>query len=214
MITIDLLQGKGLPSRTRPVTLAVLSVMFILPLIGGLTMTNQYLKNSIELDLLTKSQQKMDTKIAGFSEQVSFRQSADTLLGQTNDCLAESAQAMPRYNQWSSILEAIAQHLPPKFVLDKLVVKSKAKMVHRPQKDNPEQKVKFKVPQRTMRIKISHNDHQLKNAAVQKFIENLQSSSALKRQVETFRLVGHQLETHNDQNVTSYDIDVELKTAY
>ena len=43
---------------------------------------------------------------------------------------------------------------------------------------------------------------------------SMRTTPRLKTQVEAFRLVGHQLETHNERNVTTYDIDVELKTAY
>jgi len=214
MITIDLLKGKGRPARSEPITIALLTILFMIPMVCGLAMAAQFVHNKSSLAVKNESDQQLDTKIAGFSEQVAFRQSADTLMSQTNTCLLEAAQTMPRYNQWSLILVAIAQHLPENFVLRELIVKSKSKSVEISKNGEPDQKITIKVPQRTLQIRIYHSDHQLNNASVQEFIENLQATASLENQVETFRLVGHQLETFDSQDVTRYDIDVELKTAY
>ena len=214
MITIDLLKGQGRPARSNPTTIAVITIVFMIPLVCGLAMATHYVQNSGSLSLQQKTIQQLDKKTAGLSEQVSFRQSTDLLMSQTKSCLLESVEALPRYNQWSPILTAIAQHLPENFVLRELVVKKKTKAVEIPKKGEPDQTINIRVPARTLHISIYHSDHQLNDAAVQEFIENLQATKSLEKQVKKFRLVGHQLETINDQDVTRYDIDVTLKTVY
>ena len=214
MITIDLLKGRGRPAQSNPRTIAGVTILFMIPLVCGLAMATQYVHNGSGLSLQQKTLQQLDKKTAGLDEQVSFRQSTDLLMSQTKSCLLESVEALPRYNQWSPILTAIAQHLPENFVLRELLVKKKTKAVEIPKKGEPDQTITIRIPARTLHISIYHSDNQLNDTAVQEFIENLQATKSLEQQVEKFRLVGHQLETLDGQDVTRYDIDVTLKTAY
>lgn len=214
MIKIDLLKGQGLPVRSNPTAIAVITLLFMVPTICGLAMATQYLHNRSEIVIQEKALQKLDEKAAAVNELHEFQQANDTLSHKTNACIMEVADIMPRYNQWSPLLAAIAEHLPQDFVLNELEVVKKMKSVEVPRKGEPGQKSTISIPTRTLRICVYHNDTQLNDAEVQEFIEKLQSDQSLWSQVQEFRLVGHQLETVDEQEMTRYDIDAILKTAY
>lgn len=186
----------------------------MLPLACTLAMATQYIQNGSELDIQQKAFQQWNDKTNGLVELQSFQQTSDRLMTQTTNCLLESVDALPRYNQWTSLLTAITKNLPESFVLHELAVTKKMRGVEIPKRGKPDQLITIAVPERTLRVSVYHSGNEINNAAIQEFIEKLQSTYSLKSQVEKIRLVGHQLDTQNDKEIIQYDIDITLKTAY
>ncbi len=213
MIEIDLLHGQGKPIKSNPLNIAAVTLLFMIPIGLGLIVSTSYMQAKHESVIKAKQLQQLDDKAASLAKARVFQENVNSYVSVTDDTLRETARIMPRYTQWSPIIQAIARKIPEGFVLKDLSVTKQPIQIDTTQVGNPKQKIKINVFKRTLHISLYNFSESDGDASIENFIHNLKRNSSFKQQVEEVRLVGHTMETMKRNQVPRYDIDCILIAA-
>ena len=112
MITIDLLQGQGVPIKSKPGEVALAAAPFLILAVLALVMVSGYFGNRVRLKLQQKALSNCELKIEEVSLARQFLSDVDAEHRSINDHLREISRAVVSHMQWSDILTAVTESLP------------------------------------------------------------------------------------------------------
>jgi Tfp pilus assembly protein PilN len=208
--TIDLLNGQGVPQKTKPGGIVIAAATATLPVLLAIGTLGIYLNNKVALSLKEREVVKNEDKIDNFSEALEQR---DALLKEErtySTCLSVISSSIKKYSQWSPVLTTVVENMPESVVLTSLEVERKSVKKQVPDKDNPEQKKEVEVPYRILRLSVKGGAQNNCDEAVRDFQDRLRTSALLKPRLDDIR-VSQKSEKIDGQDVFSYEITCSFK---
>jgi hypothetical protein len=212
MITIDLLKGQGKPTKADPKAALLVVGLFAVPLSIAIFLVASYLNHGAMLAASNVQLVNVENGVADLSVEIQDNATIEQSIHHSNSCLDEIAEVLPRYNQWSTLLQALARHIPASFIVSEVEVIRSHITKEVPNRDNPELKLRVTVPKRVLRITILDYLETENEQAVQTFIQKLKEVTATSKQVEDLRLVAHKKVEIDEEMVTQYEIECPLHT--
>ena len=213
MFTIDLLNGRAVPLKSKPGGIAIVAVTAAMPIIVAIAMLGLYLQNDILLSIKTQEETKWDERINKLSGAVEWKQLVDKEQAIYNNCLSEVRSSISRHTQWSLVLLALVENMPDSVVLTGLDIKkhSNKKMV--PNKDNPDEMIETNISSRTLLIRVRGSSQHDCVQAVKDFGDRLRSSDYLGPKLENITY-SQEFDTLEGQDIASHEIRCIFKPGF
>ncbi|RKY24970.1 MAG: hypothetical protein DRP62_02465 [Planctomycetota bacterium] len=207
---IDLLKGRGIPAKTRPVGLAITSVTFAVPVIIAIAMLGSYLHDRITISVQRQATANYEEKIDELFDAVEVCKSFEKTRDIINDCLSEVSSSIIRHTQWSPVLATIAKNIPDSAALTGLEVRRHFVKRRTGGEDAAAEAAEITVPVNRLQMDVIANSRWDGDGAVRDFRERLRFSSILGPKLEDIR-VSQKTDTFNGRDVVSYKMDCIFK---
>jgi len=210
MFTIDLLKGKGIPAKAKPMNVAIALVTLIVPLIGALLEFGFYVSTNVAMTIQKQNISRYEAlmgKLAGDVEQLRSLQNRRAVYV---ECLSEVRSAISRHTTWSPVLALVVESIPDSVVLERLEVRQGFIKKKVPKEDKPTEMVDISIPTRTLTMTVSGNLQADLSKKIRSFRERLCSSTVLGPRLEGIR-VSQSTAKSQDQDVISYQISCIFK---
>ena len=212
MFTIDLLNGQGIPLKTKPGGIVIVALTTVLPVLLAIGTLGFYLNNKVILSLKEREIVKSEARIDIFSDALEQREAIMREKITYESCLSEIRSSIKNYTQWSPILTTVVEYMPESIVLTSLEVERNSIKKKVPNKDNPEEMKEIEVPVRVLRLSVQGGPQSNCDEAVRDFQDHLRTSAHLGPKLETVR-VSRDSETIEGQDVFSYEITCVFKPS-
>ena len=209
MFTIDLLNGQGIPEKSRPAGMAVAAMTIAVPAIAAVVMFTCYVRNATIISIKKEAIAAYEAKLDKLSDAVKLRKASEQEKSLYTNCLSEVKSSIVNHTQWSDILTTVVENLPDVVVLTKLEVTTKHTKRKVPKKDDPKKTVDVSVPIKTLKINLAANPGSNCDEAVRSFrnrllsLPSLQSAAGKSNTINVSQTSG----TLGDQQVICYEID-------
>ena len=208
MFTIDLLKGQGVPIKTGPEGLAIITATFAVPIIVAIVMFGCYLNNGIIISIQRQEIVNYQEKIDELSDAVTLQKSFEKEKVVYSQSLSEVKSSIGRHTQWSPVLVALVKNMPDSVVLTQLATKQHSVKRKAPGKDG--RQIDIMVPVRTLQISISGSPYSACETAVRDFRQRLHTSDLLAPKLQDIR-VSQGVDRLDGADVVSYEIDCLFK---
>lgn len=187
MYQIDLLCGQGIPERSRPANIMLLSVTIIVPMLIGMMMVGYYIRNRVAISIqkqeivrLEREMEKLAPAVARY--EALARQEKDIQLS-----LSEVSNNLHSYMQWSGVIKLISESVPPMMTMEKLSAHNKTVQRKIPKKNKPNEYSVRPVPIRELRIHLTGDPSRNWDPEVHEFTQVLRNSELLQDDLEDVR---------------------------
>jgi len=210
MYKIDLLEGQGLPIRTRPAGIAVAVTTFLVPGIIALALLGFFLINRVDIAVARQSIARTQIKTDKLSESLELHRSMEAKLNDIEVNMSEVSSSFYRHNQWTGVLVVLVENMPESMVLTDLELRQSSVRKQIPKKDQPDQMMDIRIPVRTLLMKVSGKANDSSDEEVRKFRDRLLASESLKSQLQEIR-VSQESGTKDNPQMTSYEIECIFK---
>ena len=206
MFTIDLLNGQGIPKRSRPAGMAVAAITIAVPAIAAIAMFTCYLHNATVMSIKKQAIAGYQAKLNKLSDAVKMYKSLEQEKSLYMSCLSEVKSSIVNHTQWSGILTTIVENLPDAVVLTKLEVTQQHAKRKVPKKDDPKKTIDVTVPIKTLKMNLAANPGSNCDEAVRDFRNRLLNLPALQQMLKSIN-VSQTSGTLGDRQVICYEID-------
>lgn len=210
MFTIDLLNGQGLPQKTKPGGVMIAAATSVLPVLLAIGTLGMYLNNKVILSLKEREVVKNEEKIDNFSDALERREALMKEKITYSSCLLEVSTSIKKYTQWSPILTTVVENMPESIILTSLEVERNSIKKNVPLEDNPEETKEIEVLIRILRLNVSGAPQSNCDEAVRDFQDRLRTSELLGPKLENIR-VQRDSEKFKGQDIFSYEIICDFK---
>lgn len=209
MFTIDLLNGQGIPQKTKPAGMAVAAITVAVPLIAAIAMFTCYLRNATVMSIKKQAIAGYQGKLDKFSDAVKLHKSLQQEKILYTNCLSEVKSSLVNHAQWSGILTTVVENLPDGVVLTKLAVTQQHAKRKVPAKDDPKKTVDITVPVKSLKMSLAANPGSNCDEAVRDFRNRLFNLPALQPATGGIKSINVSQTSGKlgDQQVTCYEID-------
>ena len=213
MFTIDLLNGQGIPIKSRPESIAIAVVTAVVPIIIAMVMFGFYLSNNIVTATQKQEIVKYETMINKLSDAIKIQKSLEKEKDAISSCLTEVSTSLGRHAQWSPILMTLVENMPDSVILTKLEVKQRSITRKVPRKDDPQKTTNISVPIRTLHVSVCGSPQSACDKEVKDFRDRLRLSSLLGSKLEDIK-VSQRFDTFGGQDVVFYEMDCVFKPGF
>ena len=213
MFTIDLLNGRAIPLKSRPGGVAIVAVTAAIPIIATIATLGVYLQNDIILSVRTQEEIKWDEQISKLSGTVEWKQLIDKEQAICNNCLAEVRSSISRHTQWSLVLLTLVENMPDSVVLTGLDIQKHSNKKMIPNKDVPDEMIEIDVPSRTLLIKVRGSSQHDCVQEVKEFGDRLRSSDYLGPKLENITY-SQESDTLEGPDIVSHEIRCIFKPGF
>lgn len=210
MFTIDLLNGEGIPAKSRPEKVVVMAITAAAPVLIALVMLGIYLGNRVGISVQKQEVTNYQERIENLSDSLVAQETFAAEKQHIDNCKTEAAQAINRHTQWSGILVALAKNIPDSLVLNDISVEQRNVRVKIPRKDKPGEEVDIFVPARTLNLNIGANMAGDSDKEVRDFRDRLRYSDEFGSKLEDI-IVSQEVEMLNDREIISYEMKCVFK---
>jgi Tfp pilus assembly protein PilN len=208
MFTIDLLNGRGLPHKTRPAGVVITAATSVLPVLLAMGTLGIYLNNNVLLSLKEHEVVKNKARMDHYAEALEQHEALVKEKIMYASCLSEVSASIKNYTQWSPILTTVVETMPESVVLTSLEVERDSIKKTVPTEDDPEKTKEIQVPIRVLRLNVSGGPDC--DEAVRDFQDRLRTSVLLGPKLENIQ-VSRDSETFKGQDIFSYEITCDFK---
>lgn len=212
MFTIDLLKGEGVPVKSGPKDMAIISAAISVPVIIAMVMLGVYLRNRVVIAIQQQQIVNYETKIEKFSDVVEMQKAFEMKKEHVNNCLSEVSSALGGHIQWSPILAELVENMPESMIFTNLDVRNHVVKKMVPQKGGAGKKVEKSFPIKILRMRISGAPRSNYDREVRDFRDRLRFSTLFAPKLEDIR-VSQEIDMLGGQEVVSYDIDCVFKPS-
>lgn len=200
MFTIDLLNGRGIPLKTRPAGIVIVAVTAALPVVLAIGTFSLYWHNKVVLLLKQSEIAKVEADVNQFADAMEKRQALMKEKTNYGSSLSEVGSSIKNYIQWSPILTTVVENMPESIILtslevDRISVKKKV-----PKKDNPEKMEEIEVPARLLQLSVRGAPQSNCDEEVRDFQDRLRTSATLEPKIENIRV------SRNSQKIKGQDV--------
>jgi Tfp pilus assembly protein PilN len=206
IFTIDLLNGRAIPLKSKPGGLVVVVVTAVIPLLVAMGMFSLYLHNNIAVTVKQKEIARYEAEIGKLSDAVKLQEALEKEKVTYKDSLADVSSSIKRYTQWSPILTTLIENMPDSVVLTSIEVKHNSVRRKVPKQDDPTKMVEVDVLAKTLRLIVSGGTGRNCDEAVREFRDRLRASALLGPKLENIA-VAQQSETRQGRDVVLYEIN-------
>ena len=210
MFTIDLLNGQAIPLKSKPGSLAIIAVTVVIPVAVAIGMLSFYMQNKIVVSMKKQEINRCQAEIDKLSGAVGIQKALEQKKRAYSGYLSEVKSSIKRHTQWSPVLTTLMENIPDSVVLTSLAVNQSSVKRKAPKKDDPDKMIEIDVLVRTLRLSVSGGPQSNCDEAVRDFRDRLLSSAFLGPKLENIG-VSQKSETHEGQDVVSYEISCVLK---
>ena len=210
MFKIDLLKGKGIPIKRRPLGVAIAALAFVIPVLVGAIMFGFYVSDKIFIKVSMQELANYDKNIDTLSEALNVQKAFEREKNSLTGCLSEASSSISKFTQWSPVLEVLARNMPDSMVLTRLEVKEQSVKKEVPNKENPKETKRVDAVSRTLLMNVTGRPNSNNDKAVQDFKDRLRLSKLLTRNLEDIK-VSQEPDTLDGQDVVSYEITCTFK---
>ena len=213
MFTIDLLNGQGIPLKSKPGSLAIIVISAAIPIIVAVGMLSFYQRNKIVVSVREQEIAKYQVEIDKLSDAVELQKALERKKTAYDICLSEVKSSLKRHTQWSPVLTTLMENIPDSVVLNTLAVEHDTVKRKVPKEDDPKKMVEIDVLVRILRLSVSGGQQANNDEAVRDFRDRLRTSDFLGPRIENIG-VSQKSETLDGQDVVSYEISCILKPGF
>ena len=211
MYKIDLLKGRGLPSKTQPLHIVLAAAVGLITVAAVLFTVGSYCRNHVV-------GRSLAAKLASYDahgndlirvEQIvaDKRQERQTINKQLN----EVSSVINTHMQWSPIIAAVLENLPDSVALNSLELSRNVRQERITRPEDQNNPVTVKTYQYVLEIGAVCDVGLVGNRAVQKFIDRLRASEAMLSKLEDIRVMSNQSQGNDDTDSSRYDIECVFK---
>lgn len=208
MIKIDLLKGTGLPTKSRPISTAVIALLVLAPILGVAPFVYDYLHAGVLL-------QTQQAALASYGSQIEQLKEARAFLEQTklenariDESLTEIANCIGVHSQWSSVLVAVADSVPDSLSISYLNLMRQSSKTSMPAPLDPESTIM--VPTYQFTLEIGTEDGPENAEAIKQFVQALRSSEVLAPRLDDCLIKSSPAQGGDDY--VSYEVQCVFKT--
>ncbi len=205
MLAIDLLKGQGIPIKTRPAGASLTAIAIAVPVVVTIITLGNYVRGEV---ILRNQRSLIDTiqaEIFKLTDSVKFKQDTERQIEDMSACFVEVDEAILRQNQWSPVLQVIAENIPSSLVLSSLNIKSELRNKDVPRRNDPLKKISVPFAKRVLYISLYGKQTRGSDEAVLEFLSALNVSNVGSDKADRPRLVAQA--TDEKRNITNYVIE-------
>jgi hypothetical protein len=207
---IDLLQGEGLPIRSRPGGIAFACLVVVLPLLAAYGAVSVYVDNDVAIAIQKQQANRLAVAVEALSGAVRKKEALESEKTEATRMLSEVKATLGGRNQWSPTLASLVGSLSDTLILTKLEARRDTVRLKVPAPDDPTRKIETSVPVRTMRICVCGKDKESSAEAVRRVQENLRSAPAIGPMLDTVT-VSQDTTTLDGQEAVLYELNCVFK---
>lgn len=203
--TIDLLQGKGLPQKSRPGTIALAAVPFLIPVLASGLMAARWYHNQTLIETEQTVLRQNQQHITEHAEDLKQYEDMQKEILQARHNVKNISEALRFEMPASPLLLELVQALPPGVFLNRLDLDyqpARQKTVN-PQNNAVEYK---RVIQRTLRLVLAGPNRIESDQAVDAYIQTLRSSGILSQVAQEIQVTSRQETEIDEQVMILYEI--------
>jgi Tfp pilus assembly protein PilN len=213
MYTVDLLNGEGVPIRSRPGGIAFACLLIVVPLVVGIVIVGVYLDRQVTVSIQTQQLARLQGVLGTLSAALEKKRSLEEQQVAATGFLADIKTALNRHTQWSPALKTVIDSLPNALVLTKLEARQEFVPRKVPSKGNPKTTVDVSVPVRTLGIGVCGYDGNASYRAVRDLQDRLRSSATLGPRLDAVT-VSQESGTLDGEDVVRYELTCVFKPEY
>ncbi len=204
---IDLLKGQCLPTKSKPivVALAIVPLLIVLLVLAGMLMSS--VQGGIVVAGKEKQLLRLDKEIGALAGDVAYVKARNQAISQSRTETTDIEKHATTQVQYTPILQAVAFELPENLVLTSLDVVPRSRQKNRPHPDEPNRMITTVSTERTIHITVCDvADGQ----PVSAYVLSLRQSPALSWLIEKIEPTARDADRIAGREVVSYDIDCRL----
>ncbi len=213
MFTIDLLKGQAIPLKSKPGSLAIIVISAAIPIAVAAGMLSFYQRNKVVVFVKEQEIAKCQAEIDKLSDAVELHKALEKKKTAYGSYLSEVKSSLKRHTQWSPVLTTLMENIPDSVVLNTLAVKHDTVKRKVPKEDDPQKMVEVDVLVRILRLSVRGGHQSNSDEAVRDFRDRIRASTFLGPRLEKIG-VSQKSETHDGQDVVSYEISCVLKPGF
>lgn len=210
MLTIDLLKGHGVPIRSNPDKIALISVALAIPTVIAIVMFGYYLKNNVIISIQQQRMLNYEKSINNMSQAQGLLQAYEKEKKYTDGCLSEVWQNIIKHAQWTPILVEIVKIMPDSILLKGIDIKQDTVKKTVPSKNAGGGDVEISIPIKTLRISVCEKSGLEHGRSIRNFQDSLRSSAVFASILDNIT-VSQGIDTFKGQDVVSYQINCSFK---
>ncbi|OQA03450.1 MAG: hypothetical protein BWY69_00449 [Planctomycetes bacterium ADurb.Bin401] len=210
MLTIDMLEGRGIPRKSNPDKIAFLSLSLIVPALVAISLLGFYFKNNVIISIDKQRIVHCKQSIAKLSEAAALLELSKKEKKYTDDCMAEVKKNLNRHMQWSPVLVEIVKTMPDPVLLTGIDIKQENIKKIVPSRIAGGQDIEVSIPIKTLRICVNEKSGSERGTAVRKFQDSIRCSPVFAPLLENIA-VSQGIDTYKGQDTVSYQIDCTFK---
>jgi hypothetical protein len=208
--TIDLLKGRGIPLKSGPCGIIIVLITALLPAVVAVSLYSMYQHNKVVTKMKRQNVLQLRDKTADLSDAVKMKNSLENEKVLCSACLSAVKTSLAKFDQWSPVLETLAQELPASVVLTNLSVKQDSIQKEVPKEDDPKKKIKISVPVTKLILKINNQGQEDCREEVKEFRDRLFASSVLGARLQNI-VPNRKTERVDGKETVSYEIECLFK---
>lgn len=213
MYEIDLLQGEGVPMRSRPGGIAFVCMVIAVPLIIGAAMVTIYLEHRVAISVQSRQLTRLRQAAVALAPALDAKRSLERQKAHGMDVLADVKSALTGRTQWSPVLTTVIDCLPGGLILTRLGATQEVVRRQLPARDNPETTMEISVPVRSLQIRVAGHDEETAYRAVREFQDRLRSSAEIGTHIDMLA-VSQESQTLDGAPVVSYELHCTFKPSW
>jgi len=211
MYEIDLLQGEGIPMRSRPGGIAFACMVIAVPLILGAAMVTIYLEHRVAVSVQSQQLTRLHQATAALAPVLEARRLLESQRSHGVQMLTDVNVALAAYTQWSPVLKTIIDCLPGGLILTRLAATQNVVQRKVPDQSDPEMTMNVSVPVRSLQIRVAGHDKDSAHRAVREFQDRLRGSAGLGSRIDALR-VSQEFQTVDGQPAVCYELNCTFES--
>ncbi len=205
---IDLLQGQGLPKRSRPGTIALAAVPFAVPLLATGLLAGQWFSHAALMKTELAIHRQNLQHIAEHAEDLQRYEAVQQNILAARHRIKTVQDTLRLEMPLSPLLAELVQNLPPEVFFTELDIAYQP--VRRKITDPKNNQVSYiQVIQRTLRLTLAAPNRPESDQAVNGYIQKLRSAPCLSSVAQEIQIQSRQ-EATDSQNLLLYEIRCPL----
>lgn len=178
MFTIDLLKGVGVPIKTKPGGTLIIVISFIVPVTLAAFIFGTIMSNSILISTNKRSYVHFQKKIDEMLPNLDIQNLSQKRINHLIEGHREIADVIHWHVQWTGVLDALVNNMPPSMILDELDARTfpgDQKQVQ--SRKDPLKKTQIIEPETALKIKVHTEMVENYSGIPLKFITALRETS-------------------------------------
>jgi hypothetical protein len=210
MFTIDLLKGKGLPTQSRPIVVAIAAVPLLIPLMVTAVMAVCCLQNRSMIQTRRNIIQDNQQKVAAFADDLAQYTAANKQICGVQGRLDDVNKALGYRIQTTPILVQLAANLPDNLTITKLdLTRTDQRTKETDAKTGSAQYVTS--VRRKLKLVVGGTSNANTDQSAEQYVQLLRNSKSLSGWFNDIQIVSRSNGTIDERNCAFYEIECNLK---
>ncbi len=210
MYTIDLLKGQGVPARSKPEGILIMAITTIVPVVIAIVMLYVYMNTKVTISLWENEIAGFGKKTEALSNYLETHENYQREKIRAQQCIAETAEVIDRYPQWTDVLVTLVKDMPQPLKLEQLTVDSQNVRIKIRDKENPKKKKDITVPSRVLNLTLTGTAGSETDKLVREYRDKLRISPLLASKLEDVP-VSQQVDLVDGREIIQYEMKCIFK---